>query len=114
MFKERGIPAALLVESSASASQVPSPVSNVSQPSGPTSAPKLSVAMVGCDPVNASALRHMLMQTGRVKQVLEWGSTKSAEVRSAQDVPDIVFLDLAGDNEADFAFSQMLCKFRPT
>ncbi len=74
----------------------------------------LSVAIASCDPAACSSLRHMLLQTGLVKGIHEWASGKAVELRHSQDVPDIVFLDLNGTPQSDFAFAQQLAKLRPS
>jgi pilus assembly protein CpaE len=56
----------------------------------------------------------MLLQTGLVKESHEWTSAKAVELRHSQDVPDIVFLDLNGTAQSDFAFAQQLAKLRPS
>ena len=113
MSKEQGNPVALMVENSTPAVQ--NQQSTIEIAEAPSRiAPRLTTVMVGCDPVGSSTLRHILMQTGVVNDVLEWASPTSVELQSAQDVPDVVFLELSGDNEVDFAFSQALFKLRPT
>lgn len=77
-------------------------------------APRLTVAMIGSDPVSASTLRHMLVQTGAVKEVREWPSCAAAEFHAPQEVPDVVLLDLSGDHEADFEFARALVKLQPS
>src|SRR3989442_2061242 len=76
--------------------------------------PVLSAAITGLDPVSSSTLRHMLLQTGLVKDVQEWASDKMAQLRHAQDVPDLIFLDLNGKAELDFTFAQQLTRLRPS
>src|SRR5260370_17188668 len=73
----------------------------------------LSFAIASSDPAACSNLRHMLLQTGLVKEVHEWGSAKAVELRHSQDVPDVVFLDLNGTAQSDFAFAQHLTKLLP-
>ena len=75
---------------------------------------KLCVASLGLGPVASSTLRHMLLQSGLVRDVQEWGSPKGVELRNAQDVPDVVILDVAENGTADFAFVQQLSRLRPT
>jgi pilus assembly protein CpaE len=76
--------------------------------------PKLNVAIAASDPVACSTLRHMLEQTGLVKQIHEWASSNAVELRNAQDVPDVVFLDLNGNGNLEFVFAQQLTKLRPS
>jgi pilus assembly protein CpaE len=80
--------------------------------SGPAQ-PVLSVAILGLDPVAGSTLRHMMQQTGLVKEVHEWAS-KAAEARNSQDVPDVVFMDVPESGQADFALAQQLARLRPS
>jgi pilus assembly protein CpaE len=75
---------------------------------------KLSVVSLGLSPVASSTLRHMLLQSGLVKDVQEWGSAKGVELRNPQDVPDVIILDVAENGAADFAFVQQLSRLRPT
>jgi pilus assembly protein CpaE len=74
----------------------------------------LSVAIAGTDPAACSSLRHMLLRTGMVKEIHEWASAKALELRHSQDVPDVVFLELNGTAQSDFAFAQQLAKLRPS
>src|SRR5258706_1006656 len=113
MYREHDSPAALMVETSTSAPETTTQ-SHDSGPRQAVSTPLLSVAVVGSDPVGGSALRHMLLQSGLVKEIHEWASIKTVELRHAQDVPDVVFLDLSSNGELDFAFAQQMCKLRPT
>jgi pilus assembly protein CpaE len=112
MWKEQANPAALLVETVKPAAQS-NHLAAISADSDAGPEARLSAAMVSSDPVGASTLRHMLMQSGWVSEVQEWASPATVQLHSAQDVPDLVFLNLSGDNEADFAFSQSLVKLRP-
>jgi len=56
----------------------------------------------------------MLLQTGLVREIRDWASTKAVELRHSQHVPDVVFLDLNGTAQSDFAFAQQLAKLRPS
>jgi len=76
--------------------------------------PVLTVAMAGTDPVGNSTLRSMLQQTGLVKNVREWASLSEVKVRHAEDVPDVVFLDLSTGMGSEFLFAQELSKLRPS
>ena len=80
----------------------------------PTAGSLLSVAIASSDPAGCSALRHNLLQTGFVKEIHEWASAKAVELRHSQDVPDVVFLDLNGAAQSDFAFAQQLARLRPS
>lgn len=113
MYTEHGSPSALLVET-----QTPAPKTATrnteSGSSVAAASPLLSVAVVGSDPVGGSTLRHMLLQSGLVKDVHEWASPQAIELRHSQDVPDVVFLDLSGSGESDFDFAQQLSRLRPS
>ena len=74
----------------------------------------LSVAIASSDSIACASLRHMLLQTGLVREIHDWASAKAVELRHSQDVPDIVFLDLNGTAQCDFAFAQQLAKLRPS
>src|SRR6201988_1843864 len=111
MYREQGNPSALMLETSTLA---PDTTTQIDNPGSIQTAPVLSVALVGADPVSCSTLRHMPLQTGSVKEIHEWASVKTAESRHAQDVPEVVLLDLTGNGESDFAFAQRLCRLRPT
>jgi pilus assembly protein CpaE len=107
MSTELARSSAVIVESSA-----PAPETAVVPVS--LSGPQLSVAVASTDPVGCSSLRHMLLQTGFIKDVQEWASAKSGELRHSQDVPDVVFLDLNGSAQSDFALAQQLVRLRPS
>lgn len=113
MYKEQPSPAVLMVESAASASGTS--IWNSESTAQPASTlPVLSAAITGLDPVSSSTLRHMLLQTGLVKDVREWASDKMAQLRHSQDVPDLIFLDLNGKAELDFTVAQQLTRLRPS
>src|ERR1700680_4948905 len=113
MDSEQGSSSALMLEASTLPPDTTPQIDN-SGPIQAVAAPVLSVALVGADPVSSSTLRHMLMQTGLVTEILEWASVKTVEIRHAQDVPEVVLLDLTGNGDSDFAFAQQLCRLRPT
>jgi pilus assembly protein CpaE len=75
--------------------------------------PVLTAAMAGSDPVGNSTLRSMLHETGLVKNVQEWASLSVPKLRRAEDVPDVVFLDLSSGLGSEFVFAQELTKLRP-
>src|SRR5438034_9006184 len=113
MYKEQPSPAVLMVESPASASDTST--WNSESAAQPVSAlPVLSAAITGLDPVSSSTLRHMLLQTGFVKDVQEWAADKMAQLRHSQDVADLIFLDLNGKAELDFTVAQQLTRLRPS
>jgi pilus assembly protein CpaE len=113
MMKERVSPQTLLVDSPALGPEAPIYNSEFQAPTL-LPVPVLSVAIAGCDPVACSTLRHMLQQTGLVKDIREWASTESTELRHSQDVPDVVFLDLNSNGEHDFTFAQQVIRLRPS
>ncbi len=98
-----------MIESPAS---VPEPA--VAIPESPAAGSLLSFAIASSDSAGCSSLRHMLLQTGLAKEIHEWASPKAVELRHSQDVPDVVFLDLNGTAQSDFAFAQQLAKLRPS
>src|SRR6202795_5269161 len=113
MYREQGSPSALMLETSTPSPDTGIQIDNSGQIQA-VAAPVLSVALVGADPVNGSTLRHMLLQTGLVKEIHDWASTETVELRHPQDVPEVVFLDLNGSGQSDFEFAQQLNKLRPT
>jgi pilus assembly protein CpaE len=75
--------------------------------------PVLTVALAGSDPVGNSTLRTMLQQTGLIKGFQEWASLSMVQLRHADDVPDVVFLDLSSGMGSEFLFAQEISKLRP-
>lgn len=61
-----------------------------------------------------SSLRAMLEQTGLIKNLQEWASLSSVKLRHAEDVPEVVFLDLSTGMGSEFLFAQELSKLRPS
>jgi len=80
----------------------------------PDIAPVLTVAIAGADGAGNAALRGMLLETSLVKEVQEWAWLTSVKLRHAQDVPDVVFLDLSTGMGSEFVFAQELHKLRPS
>ena len=113
MYKQQANPAVLMVEPSTADLERSLPTSEIASVY-PTSTPTLTAAIVGADPVGCSTLRQMLRQSGWIREVQEWASAKSVELRSAQDVPDLIFLELSDESENDFTFSQQLMRLRPS
>ena len=97
-----------MVETQASAAEIAAGI----RESGANSL--LSVAIASSDSIACSSLRLMLLQTGLVREIHDWASGKAVELRHSQDVPDVVFLDLNGTAQSDFAFAQQLAKLRPS
>jgi pilus assembly protein CpaE len=59
------------------------------------------------------ALRALIDETGLVKNLEEWAWLNAVKLRNAQDVPDVVFLDLSAGMGSEFLFAQELSKLRP-
>src|SRR5215813_13745301 len=70
--------------------------------------PALTAAMAGSDPVGNSTLRAILEQTGLIKNLEEWAGRSSLKLRHAEDVPDVVFLDLSAGMGSEFGLAQEL------
>jgi pilus assembly protein CpaE len=109
MFRESASSSDVTIESPESEAETA-----VAIPESRTAGALLSFAIASSDPAACSTLRHMLLQTGLAKEVHEWASAKAVELRHSQDVPDVVFLDLNGTAQSDFAFAQQLTKLRPS
>src|SRR5262245_39204053 len=75
--------------------------------------PVLTAALAGTDPVGNSTLRTLLQQTGVVKNIQELASLSGVKLRHADDVPDVLFLDLSSGMGSEFVFAQELTKLRP-
>jgi pilus assembly protein CpaE len=91
-----------------------SPHSSAPSPAEHPPALRLTAAVASSDPVATSTLRAMLGQTGLVKEAAEWPSLESLKLRHAQDVPDIVFLDLSSGRGSELSFAQEISKLRPS
>jgi pilus assembly protein CpaE len=104
MYREQSSSAATLLETA------PFAASPEMTPHGPA----LTAAMAGSDPVGNSTLRAILEQTGLIKNVEEWAGQNSSKLRHAEDVPDVVFLDLSTGMGREFSFAQELSKLRPS
>src|SRR5258708_35402544 len=83
-------------------------------PSGSAANSLLSVAIASSDSIACSSLRHMLLQTGLVREIRDWASARAVELRQWQDVPDVVFLGLSGTARPVFPLSQRLAQRRPS
>lgn len=108
-MRDHASPAAVLTESA----PIP-PSASIASSYEETVTPVLTVAMAGADPIGNSTLRSMLQQTGLVKGVHEWASLSAVKLRHAEDVPDVVFLDLSTGMGSEFQFAQELSKMRPS
>ena len=80
----------------------------------PGPALRLTAAMAGADPVGNSTLRAILEQTGLIKNLEEWAALSSSKLQHAEDVPDVVFLDLSTGMGSEFGFAQELSRLRPS
>lgn len=72
------------------------------------------MAIAGGDTLGNATLRAMLQQTGLAKDVQDWSHAMGLRLRHAQDVPDVVFLDLSSGMGSEFVFAQELSKLRPS
>jgi pilus assembly protein CpaE len=105
MYRQQESPRALLVEPAA-APLAPAAVE-------PATKPLLKAAIAGSDRASNATLCTMLEATGAVKEVLEWAWLTGMKLRDAQDVPDVVFIDLAAGMGSEFLFAQELVKLNP-
>jgi hypothetical protein len=67
--------------------------------------PVFKVALAGADPIGNSTLRAMLQQSGLARDTQEWASLDAVKLRHADDVPDVVFLDLSTGMGSELAFA---------
>src|SRR5215470_573837 len=107
MYREQETSAAVLVDS-------PVQTTSAERNSEQATTPVLTIAMAGADAIGNSTLRSMLYQTELVKDVQEWASPSSLKLRHAEDVPDVIFLDLSSGLGSEFVFAQELSKLRPS
>src|SRR5215475_8465939 len=107
MSREHASPLAVLVEE-------PAVIPAVSEEQKHTETGSLKIAIAGADRAGNAVLREMLEATGQAQEVLEWAWLNGLKLRDAQDVPDVVFLDLSAGMGSEFMFAQELCKLRPT
>jgi len=75
--------------------------------------PGLTVAIAGSDRMSNGALRALVDETGLVRKSEEWAWPNTVKLRNAQDVPDVVFLDLSAGMGSEFQFAQELSRLRP-
>ena len=73
----------------------------------------LTVGIVSGDLVSTGQLVAALQQTGIVKSIKEWTIPAAKISDTAEDVPDIVLLDLGRDADPFFAFGAHLRRIRP-
>src|SRR5215471_14888309 len=105
-MREHASPAGVLAD--------PAPVAAVSHGNFAESAkPVLTVAVAGTDMTGNSTLRSLLQESSAVKNVQEWPSLNRVQPQHAEDVPDVVFLDLSSGMGSELVFAQELTKLRP-
>jgi len=74
----------------------------------------LTAAIVSSDLTTSGQLLAGLEQTGLVSTVVQWTIPSDRLPDSADQMPDVVFLDLAREPEPFFAFANQLRRVRPT
>jgi len=74
----------------------------------------LTVAIASSDLTSSAQLLAGLEQTGLVSSVAQWTIPTDRIPESADQMPDVVFLDLSREPEAFFAFANQLRRTRPT
>ena len=76
----------------------------------------LSAAIACGDPASAGHLRACLQQTGLVGSVVEWAPTQrgSWALRPSEPIPEVVILDIHGEQGPYFALAAQLRRSRPT
>jgi hypothetical protein len=73
----------------------------------------LTAAIASSDLTSSAQLLAGLEQTGLVASVLQWVVPADRLPESADQMPDVVFLDLARDPEPFFAFAHQLRRIKP-
>ena len=101
MYSKQDSPAAALVDSPAAGDLAPAARGT------------LTAAIAGSDSLGNATLLGMLEGTGLVKETVQWTWPNALKLRNAQDVPDVVFLDLSSGMGSEFLFAQELNKLRP-
>src|SRR5215470_18367547 len=74
----------------------------------------LTAAIASSDLTSSAQLLAGLEQTGLVSSVAQWAIPAERLPDSAEQMPDVVFLDLAREPEPFFAFANQLRRMRPT
>jgi pilus assembly protein CpaE len=74
----------------------------------------LTVAIVSGDPLSSAQLVACLEQTGLVGSIRQWSVPMDRVPQSAENLPDVVFLDLGRDSEPYFTFAALLRRVHPT
>jgi len=106
MNREQTRPTAVLVE--------PAPLPAAAQEPDPSGGANLKVAIAGTDRAGNAILRGMLEASGSAREIQEWAWMNELKLRNAQDVPDVVFLDLSAGTGSEFVFAQGLSKLKPS
>ena len=74
----------------------------------------LTAAIASSDLTSSAQLLAGLEQTGLVSSVVQWALPMDRIPETMEQVPDVVFLDLAREPEPFFAFANQLRRARPT
>ena len=74
----------------------------------------LKAAIASSDLTSSAQLLAGLEQTGLVSSVLQWNIPSDHVPESPDEMPEVVFLDLAREPEPFFAFATQLRRLRPT
>jgi len=74
----------------------------------------LKVAIASSDLTSSAQLLAGLEQTGLVSTVFQWTIPSDRIPDSAEEMPDVVFLDLAREPEPFFAFATQIRRMRPS
>ena len=74
----------------------------------------LTAAIASSDLTSSAQLLAGLEQTGLVSSVVQWTLPMDRIPETMEQVPDVVFLDLAREPEPFFAFANQLRRARPT
>jgi len=74
----------------------------------------LTVAIASSDLTTSAQLLAGLEQTGLVSSVLQWTIPTERALDASEQMPDVVFLDLAREPEPFFAFANQLRRMKPT
>jgi pilus assembly protein CpaE len=73
----------------------------------------LTVAIASGDQASAAQLVASLEQTGLVRSIRQWAIPMDRIPETAENMPDVVFLDLGRDSEPYFSFASLLRRAHP-
>jgi DNA-binding NarL/FixJ family response regulator len=73
----------------------------------------LTVAIASGDPTSAAQMVASLEQTGLVRSIRQWAIPMDRIPETAENMPDVVFLDLGRDSEPYFTFAALLRRVHP-